>query len=76
MHLLLKELGFPEAPIPTRAAIDLMDTVRRNTLGLLSLQTAIKAKQRKVEALRQQLGDLIPNPTRRADVFIPHIFEC
>ena len=68
LGLLLKELNFPEAPIPTRAAMDLMDNIRKNALGLLSMQSAIKAKVKKIESLRGQLGSKAPEPS---SIFVP-----
>ena len=68
LGLLLKELNFPEAPIPTRAAMDLMDNIRKNALGLLSIQSAIKSKQKKIESVRGQLGNKAPEAN---NIFVP-----
>jgi hypothetical protein len=58
MHLLLSEVGLPTVLLPTKASMDLQENIRKNSLGLLSIQTAIKNKQRKVDALRAQLGEI------------------
>lgn len=68
LGLLLRELNFPEAPTPTRAVMDLMDNIRRNALGLLSIQSAIKSKLKKIETLRGQLGSKAPEPV---NIFVP-----
>ena len=52
MHSLLKELGAPEAPLPTRAVCDAYDVVKKDTVTLLSLHNAIQRKEKELAALK------------------------
>jgi DNA methyltransferase 1-associated protein 1 len=57
MTALLKELGVPEAPLPTRAVCDYYDNVRRDCITLLSLHSAIQKKERDILAMKAQYND-------------------
>ena len=52
MQSLLKELGAPEAPLPTRAVCDAYDTVKKDAVTLLSLHNAIQRKEKELAALK------------------------
>ena len=49
---LLRELGAPEQPLPTRAVCDAYDGVRKDAVSLLSVHNAIQKKEKELAALR------------------------
>jgi DNA methyltransferase 1-associated protein 1 len=62
MQVLLKELGVPTNPIPTRAVCDRYDELRKDTISLLSLQNVIENKEKQLAGLRyHSLGTLQPD---------------
>ena len=52
MNSFLRELGAPENPLPTRAVCDTYDSVKRETVALLSLHNAIQKKEKEIATLR------------------------
>jgi DNA methyltransferase 1-associated protein 1 len=52
MNSLLREVGAPEAPLPTRAVCDAYDALKRETVTLLSLHNAIQKKEKEIATLR------------------------
>lgn len=52
MNCILRELGAPETPLPTRAVCDAYDGVKRDTVALLSLHNAIQKKEKEIATLR------------------------
>jgi DNA methyltransferase 1-associated protein 1 len=52
MQSLLRELGAPEQPLPTRAVCDAYDGVRKDAVSLLSVHNAIQKKEKELAALR------------------------
>lgn len=52
MNSVLRELGAPEAPLPTRAVCDAYDGVKRDTITLLSLHNAIQKKEKEIASLK------------------------
>ena len=62
MQVLLKELGVPTNPIPTRAVCDRYDELRKDTISLLTLQNVIENKEMQLAGLRyHSLGTLQPD---------------
>ncbi len=62
MQVLLKELGVPANPIPTRAVCDRYDELRKDTISLLTLQNVIENKEKQLAGLRyHSLGTLQPD---------------
>ena len=52
MNSLLRELGAPENPLPTRAVCDAYDGVKRDAVALLSLHNAIQKKEKEIATLK------------------------
>jgi len=52
---LLKEIGLPEKPLATRAVCDLFDEIKKDAVVLVSLQTAVSKKGKKVDILQTRL---------------------
>jgi DNA methyltransferase 1-associated protein 1 len=51
---MLRELGVPDYPIPTRTVCDMLDNVRKDVVSLLSIQNAIHRKERELQFWQQQ----------------------
>lgn len=51
MSMYLRELDVPETPLPTRAVCDLVDSVKQNTVTLLSLHNVIAKKEKELAQL-------------------------
>lgn len=51
MVMYLRELDVPETPLATRAVCDLVDTVKQNTVTLLSLHNVIAKKEKELSQL-------------------------
>ena len=52
----LAELGMPERPVATRAVCDLVEEIRRNTVTLLSLHSAINKREKAAGSAAGGLG--------------------
>ena len=51
MANLLRDLGVPDQPIASRAALDYLEGCRQSCVALLSLQTAIARKEKELQAI-------------------------
>ena len=72
---MLRELGVPDYPMPTRAVCDMLDHVRKNVVSLLSIQNAIHLKERELSSLSANgsgVGGSGSDRKRSQEVVIPH----
>jgi DNA methyltransferase 1-associated protein 1 len=52
MNSVLRELGVSETPVPTRSVCDAYDSVKKDTITLLSLYNAIQKKEKEISSLK------------------------
>ncbi|TMW61575.1 hypothetical protein Poli38472_012766 [Pythium oligandrum] len=58
MEVLLEEMGVPARPMPTKLTCEVFDSLRQDSIGLLSLRKHLVAKQAEVQTLKERYQTL------------------
>jgi DNA methyltransferase 1-associated protein 1 len=58
MELMLEELGVPRRPMPTRPVCEIFDSLRQETVALLSLRKHLVSKQNEMQVLKDRYQSL------------------
>ena len=63
MNVLLKELGVPAYPVPTKTVCDILDVVKKDAITLLAIQKSIEEKDGQYRSLIERVtGQPFSNP--------------